>query len=274
MQPIAPQPGLTEQVHKVLLDEICDGGLPPGTHLVQEQIAEKLGVSRQPVQQALALLKSEGLLEELGRRGLFVAPLDLARMQHHYAIRGALDGLAARLAATAAAASADLASRLKREGQALVDAGHAAIEAGAMSRLVQRDVEFHAFVYAASGNPLLAATAEPHWWFLRRIMSEVYRHAEPPPAIWRQHAEILSAIVRGDAARAETAAVRHVEGAAGRLCAALARSEIQTATVTTPSGPSRTKIRTNRGEHHAGPAEPGADRERAGAAQSRKARRA
>jgi DNA-binding GntR family transcriptional regulator len=50
MKVLPPQQGRSEQVYQTLLDAICDGSLAPGEHLVQEQIAAKLGVSRQPVQ--------------------------------------------------------------------------------------------------------------------------------------------------------------------------------------------------------------------------------
>lgn len=222
MKPLNQQPGLTEQVYQALLAEICAGRMPPGTHVVQEQVAAGLNVSRQPVQQALALLKSEGLLKELGRRGLFVAPLEVATMRQHYEIRAALDGLAARRAAERAAASKDVAREIEREGASRVAAGAAAIATGAVAALVQRDVEFHAFLYAATGNPLIATTAEPHWRYLRLVMSEVLRHAEPPPEIWRQHQDILDAIVSGNARRAEQLAIEHVETARIRLEPALA----------------------------------------------------
>ena len=59
MQKLAPRPSATDLAYQAILDEICAGALPSGAHLVQEQIAERLGVSRQPVLQALALLKGE-----------------------------------------------------------------------------------------------------------------------------------------------------------------------------------------------------------------------
>ncbi|NIR59688.1 MAG: GntR family transcriptional regulator, partial [Gammaproteobacteria bacterium] len=77
---------LAEQVYQAILDEICDGTLSPGAHLVQEQLAERLGVSRQPIQQAIALLKADGLVEEAGKRGVRVTPLDATAMRHHYEI--------------------------------------------------------------------------------------------------------------------------------------------------------------------------------------------
>jgi DNA-binding GntR family transcriptional regulator len=223
MQLLPPQQGRSEQVYQRLLDAICDGSLVPGEHLVQEQIAAKLGVSRQPVQQALAILKTEGLLLELGKRGLFVAPLDLASMRHHYEIRAALDGLAARRAAERAA-NEDSRADIEREGRASLAAGRAAMAGGQIVDMVRADIAFHSYLYEASGNPLLASSAEPHWRQLRRVMGEVLRRAETPGEIWRQHAEILSAVVSGDAKLAEQRAVDHVVSARQRLETALAHT--------------------------------------------------
>ncbi len=224
MKPIALQPGLADQVYQALLDAICDGTLMPGMHLVQEQLAAKLKVSRQPIQQALALLRGEGLVQELGRRGLFVAPLDVTAMRNHYEIRAALDGLAARRAAELAASAKAIAAEIERGGLERIAAGTAAIREGDVAAMVQSDVDFHAYIYAASGNPLIAQAAELHWRYLRRVMREVLRRVEPAPAIWDQHRDILDAIVRGDPEAAEQRAITHVRRASERLAAALADS--------------------------------------------------
>ena len=126
MQRIEPQLSRAEQAYRAILDEISEGALAPGTHLVQEQLAERLGVSRQPIQQAMALLKSDGLVQELGARGLYVAPLDVLVMRQHYEIRGALDMLAARLGAGRAHASAKVAQTIAHGGQLIMKAGTAA----------------------------------------------------------------------------------------------------------------------------------------------------
>ncbi|HEX6010623.1 MAG TPA: GntR family transcriptional regulator [Geminicoccaceae bacterium] len=221
MKPLALQPRLVEQAYEAVLDEICDGALPPGTHLVQEQLAARLGVSRQPVQQALLLLKSDGLLQDAGRRGLVVAPVDLGMMRHRYQIRATLDALAARLAAEQCAAVPAVAAAVERDGKRIIAAGVAAVATGCVHDMVARDVAFHGFLYEVSGNPLLGPTAQRHWRYLRRVMGEVLRRAEPPRAIWRQHREILGAIVAGDPERGEALAVRHVEAAEARLRRAL-----------------------------------------------------
>jgi DNA-binding GntR family transcriptional regulator len=222
MKILPSQPSLAQQVYDAIVDEICDGSLPAGAHLVQEQLAARLGVSRQPVQQAMALLKADGMVEEIGRRGLRVTPLDVDLVRQHYDIRAALDGLAARSAALRARDLPGFADEVAGRGRAILRRGEAAVEIGAVGEQVRHDVELHALLYVSSGNPLLARTAEPHWRFLRRAMGEVLGHAQLPREIWRQHAKILEAVVAGDPARAEALAVEHDLQAAETLCDALA----------------------------------------------------
>jgi len=224
MKPLKPQPSLTELVHQRLLDEMSEGRLGPGEHLVQEQLAAQLGVSRQPVQQALALLKSEGLVLELGKRGLFVAPLEPESVTHRYEIRASLDGLAARKAAQLVRSKALSGKDIAQAGEALLAAGEAAVARAGIAAMVQCDIRFHEWIYDISGNPLIAQTAMPHWRHMRRVMGEVLRHAELPKAIWRQHRGIVEAIAAGDAKRAEALATGHVWTAAERLERAFARA--------------------------------------------------
>lgn len=224
MKVIQTAPGLTEQVYHAVLDEICDGDLPPGAPLVQEQLAERFGVSRQPIQQAMALLKADGLVEEVGKRGMRVATLDVDLMRHHYEIRAALDGLAARLAAERAESDPAARREIARRGDAVLAKGRKAVADRAIREQIRHDEAFHNLVYEASGNPLLARTAEVHWRFLRRVMSDVLRHAEPPKTIWQQHEEILQAITAGKPGLAEERASTHIRQAASLLARALGES--------------------------------------------------
>ena len=73
--PIAVAPDLTEQAYQAILDAICDGRFVAGQRITQEALAESLSVSRQPVLQALLLLKRDGLVIDAGGRGVMVAPL-------------------------------------------------------------------------------------------------------------------------------------------------------------------------------------------------------
>ena len=99
MKAIALAPNLVEQVRDAILSEVASGQLAPGVRIIQEQIAKTLGVSRQPVQQALALLRNQGVLRDAAGRGLEVAPLEPDQVKHMYDMRAVIEGLACRLAA-------------------------------------------------------------------------------------------------------------------------------------------------------------------------------
>ena len=98
MKTIATQPNLVDQVRDALLAEIASGKMSPGERIIQEQVALALGVSRQPVQQALLLLRNQGVLKDATGRGLIVAPLDADHVAHIYEMRAAIEGMACRLA--------------------------------------------------------------------------------------------------------------------------------------------------------------------------------
>lgn len=229
MKPLSPPSGLTERVYGAILDDILDGALPAGEHLVQEQLATELQVSRQPIQQAIALLKSDGLVEEIGTRGVRVAPLDPDRMQHHYDLRAVLDGYGARRAAERVRSGALATAGFARAADRILSAGTSAIARGSVRDQIRQDEALHKLIYHASGNPALQETAEPHWRFLLRAMADVLRHAEPPRAIWDQHGEIVAAIVAGDADLAAKLAEAHASVAADLLSAALKAREAEAA---------------------------------------------
>src|SRR5215510_15016080 len=121
-EPVSAPSALIDQVHDRLVSAIADGTLPPGQRLTQEEIAARLGVSRQPVSHALQVLRRRGLLEEAGKRGLIVAPLDATRLRGLYQVRAALEGLAASLAATRVR-SALVSERDIAEGHAIIARG-------------------------------------------------------------------------------------------------------------------------------------------------------
>ncbi len=215
MKAIATPPNLVEQVRDALLEEIASGALAPGDRIIQEQIAQALGVSRQPVQQALVLLRNQGVLQDAPGRGLLVAPLDPEHVQHMYDIRAVIEGLAARRAAESGA------ERAAKAGPALIEAGRKAVAAGSVTRMIAADMKFHEFVYGLSGNPLIAPALETHLTYTQRVMGEVLVRDEKPRDIWDQHEAILKAIAKGDGERAETLVRQHLTQAAGFMVARL-----------------------------------------------------
>ena len=220
MQPISSQPQLADQVYTALLDAIGSGRLAPGMPLVQERLAAELNVSRQPVVQALLLLKTQGFVEAAGRRGLQVARLDPQTARRVYAVRGALDRLAARAAAqtvTDAAANRTARRTAEERLQTPLEAGRQAVAEGRVPALIEADIAFHQTIYSLSDNPLIAQSAEVHWFHIRRIMGAVLRDHNQRNTVWREHQAIADAILAGDVERAGALAEAHVEAAAAML---------------------------------------------------------
>jgi DNA-binding GntR family transcriptional regulator len=215
MKALAAQPNLVEQVRDAILQEIASGAFAPGDRIIQEQIAQALGVSRQPVQQALVLLRNQGVLQDAPGRGLLVARLDPDHVRHMYDLRGVIEGLAARRAAELGA------ERAARAGPALIEAGRKAVAAGAIPRMIAADIRFHEFVHELSGNPLVAPVLETHLTYTQRVMGEVLVRDETPRDIWDQHEAILERIAAGDAKRAEALMRAHLDRADGLVVARL-----------------------------------------------------
>ena len=206
-------PNLTEQVYQRLLDAICDGELAPGARLTQEELAVALAVSRQPVLQALRLLKKDGFVADAGRRGLRVAPLEARAIAQVYEVRTVLDGLAAHRAALANV----------QLDPAAIDEGRTAIAGKRLGPMIDADMKFHQVIYAASGNPFIAETVNHHWRHIRRAMGAVLQTVGVRRVVWDEHEAILQAINRGDVDGAERLAREHCERAGHNIVAQLTR---------------------------------------------------
>lgn len=200
-------PDLVDQVHQALLGAIADGTLAPGARLTQEEIAQQLAVSRQPVLQALRLLKQDGLVLDAPGRGVQVAPLTPQGIAAVYQVRGALDALAARLAAERHAAL---------DGR-LVERGRKAARGRHVQAMIEADAAFHSAVYAASGNELIPRSAHLHWAHIRRAMGAVLQASSLRESVWDEHEAIARAIAEGDAARAERLMREHDERASAHI---------------------------------------------------------
>jgi DNA-binding GntR family transcriptional regulator len=211
MKPVEQHPDLVNQVYLSLRDAICEGRLMPGERLHQDQLAAKLNVSRQPVGQAIQILKSQGFVRDTGRRGVEIASLSVEQLTGLYQVRAALDALAAREAALNNPVAA------REEGPSFIEKGRRHCQTGSVMEMIHADMAFHRFVYRISGNPAIDHTVSPHWYHLLRIMGLVLQHKPPRQKIWDEHTAILEAIKQGDAKNAEYLARQHGENAAAEL---------------------------------------------------------
>ena len=204
MLKIEPKPDLVAQTRAAIRGAIIAGELPPCSPLAQEDLAAKFGVSRQPISHALVMLKQEGLVVDRGRKGQMVAPIDPGKLLALYQVRGALDRLAARLAATNAHKSS---SGLLE----IVDRGTDALNKRSVEALVSADIAFHSALYELSGNNEITTTAENFWPHIARSMRVVLEDKDQWPRIWDEHRAIAQAIEDGNIEKAGDLATGHAE---------------------------------------------------------------
>jgi DNA-binding GntR family transcriptional regulator len=204
-------PDLVEQVYSRLLDAISEGTLPPGERLTQEDLAQRLAVSRQPVLQALRLLKKDGFVEDAPGRGVRVTQLDIGWIAQVYQVRGSLDALAVRLAAER---GARLDPDVMRQGR-LAESGRD------VQAMIQADLAFHHAIYQASGNPLIAQSIDLHWHHLKRVMGAVLQSSQQRQTVWDDHEAIAHAISTNNADLAVRLVQEHADKASVQLTARL-----------------------------------------------------
>jgi DNA-binding GntR family transcriptional regulator len=233
MRHLALERSLTDRTYDAILDAISGGELAAGARINQDELAAKLNVSRQPIVQALALLKVQGFVRETGRRGVVVAPLDADFISHLYELRSALDGAACRGAAVRGSAEAKL------WGPALIAEGRAAFASGSVKRMVDADMRFHRLLYDLCGNPMIAETASLHWHHIRRLIGGYLQHY-PMRDVWDEHQAILDAVIAGDPDRAEAAARHHADHASMKFAGLVRAADGQeAATAATPTSTRR-----------------------------------
>jgi DNA-binding GntR family transcriptional regulator len=202
---------LADQAYSVIRNALCDGTLKPGDRVTQNEIADRLDVSRQPVVFALAKLKEQGFLIDAGRRGLAVAPVPPELVTAIYQFRSAVEPLVARLA------TERLDAALARDLDALVAQGRRFADEKNRRAALDADMAFHSSLYRLSGNPIVVDTMDINWQHLRRGMIEVLRSPGLSLSVWREHAEIVRAMRAGEADRAAALMQEHVAGAYARL---------------------------------------------------------
>jgi DNA-binding GntR family transcriptional regulator len=203
IRPVERPVPLRQSVYEALVELIVAGALRPGQHLVESELARQLGVSRQPVREALHRLEAEGWIDLRPSQGAFVhVPTD-KEVDQLLDVRELLEGATARLAARAATPQAVTALR------ATWDEGLKAVESGDVAATVTANNMFHAAVADLAGNAVLAQLTE----IVGRRVRWYYRKVAPVRGheSWAEHAELVDAIEAGDEDQAAGLARVHTE---------------------------------------------------------------
>jgi DNA-binding GntR family transcriptional regulator len=193
---------LRQSVYDALIDLIVGGELPPGQHLVETDLAQQLGVSRQPIREALHRMEAEGWVDLRPSQGAFVHVPTHSEIDELLDVRALLAAETARLAAKAP--SAAQVARLRE----IVQQGQEASEADDFSAAVTANSFFHAEVAAIGSNAVLAELADivgrrTSWY--DRVMA-----SKSGSGWWKEYGKLIDAIEDGDAELAELLARRNV----------------------------------------------------------------
>ena len=198
---------LVDEATQALRDAILSGRLPSGARLRQMDLAARLAISRTPIREALGRLQQEGLVEILPAAGVRVAVLDLTEAAELYDVREALDGLAARLAARRADATAlaALDKALTRMARCL--------EREESNQWFPAHVAFHDGIFRAAGNARLQAMSSVVRLSIRHFHPLLLRTANRLEDALREHRAVFAAIAARDEPGAERLARAHIVNA-------------------------------------------------------------
>ncbi|MBA4205109.1 MULTISPECIES: GntR family transcriptional regulator [unclassified Pannonibacter] len=193
-----------QAAYRRLLEDIRDGGLAPGMRLRETELAERLGISRTPVREAIRQLEADGLVVHLPRQGASIRTLDHAEVVELYEMRAVLEGTAARLAARAA-------SSIELAELAALNNELAAAPAGPQARELNR--QFHRTLFDAARNRFLLKSISALQKTLLILGPSTLSDPERAALAVAEHAAVLAAFEARDGAGAEAAMRAHVEAA-------------------------------------------------------------
>ncbi len=199
---------LRQQIADALQRAILDGELVPGAPLVEMDIAQRLGVSRAPVREALQLLARANLVETAPYRGTTVRHLTPTDVEEVYSLRTALETFALRRAMASDAAG------LARDLRSACDAMQAIAARGDWSRLAGEDARFHELLVAHADHGMLAQAWRDLHMRVRQIMALRNLQNDDSMEVYFRHVPIVDAIEAGDVDAAVAALEAHIASAA------------------------------------------------------------
>jgi DNA-binding GntR family transcriptional regulator len=193
-----------EQLASEIADAILAGVFAPGAHLDEQGLADRYGVSRTPVREALRLLGHTGLVDIRPRRGVVVVEMTAERVDEMFVAMGEIEATCARLCALG------MTPIDRRRLEALHDRMGQMLKKREQTAYAEANVAFHSAIYAGTHNSLLIDIATA----LRRRLSPFRRAQVRAPgrlaSSHAEHASVVKAILRGDAMEAHAAMLSHV----------------------------------------------------------------
>ena len=201
---------LSKKVYEHLKSQIYLGTFPTMDVVYEVQLAEKLGVSRTPVREAVRVLENEGLVEQLSGGGIRAHPISLRDIQDAIDARIAIELLTVRLAA----------ERITRaqteELEAILDRTGAAVRMGLLGDVMKENEAFHHFIASCTDNRLMEGLLARIYTYIRahNLLHRLVEQSDVQTvlaSVYEQHRTIAEAITSGDATLAAARMRQHLE---------------------------------------------------------------
>lgn len=212
---------LREVIFDTLREAIILGELKPGERLMEVQLAERMGVSRTPVREAIRKLELEGLVDMLPRKGAHVADLSVKDIMDVLEVRATLDGLASALSASRI--TAEETRDLKHVLNQFINY----IEKDNLQGSIKKDVEFHDIIYRSSRNDKLIQIANNLREQVHRFRVIYLKDFSSTRDLVREHMEIYDAIIKKDNEAAQASAQKHIKNQEDIIIKSVKRNDMK-----------------------------------------------
>jgi len=199
---------LADTVYERVKDDIAEFRLVPGDRFTETEIAERMGVSRTPVRQALFRLQREGFVQVQFRAGWMVQPFDFEMFENLYDLRIVLETTSVQRLCEAARDQVDRGRLEALQAFWLAPKAERKLDGRLVSK---RDEEFHATLVAAAGNPEIARVHRDVTDRIRIIRRLDFTQADRVQATYDEHAQILRAVMRRRTDQAVLLLRTHIE---------------------------------------------------------------
>ncbi len=206
------RPNLSDEAYNILANRIINRKLPAGVKLIEDQLAEDLGISRTPIREALNRLAQDGLIELVPRKGAQVSRLKAKDVEEIYELRKLLEGFAAEKA-TALIKKEEL-SEIKE----LVEKSESSSERR-LEYFLKVDLKLHNLIISRCGNSRLIKILKSLHNFVNSFRILDAQYDRRIKQAHKEHKTILKALLKKDARLARLLIEQHIENAKKNILA-------------------------------------------------------
>jgi DNA-binding GntR family transcriptional regulator len=212
---------LRDVVFKTLRQAILRGELKPGERLMEIKLANKLGVSRTPIREAIRKLELEGLVLMIPRRGAEVAEITEKSLNDVLEVRKALEELSVQLACER------ITPEQVEEMKMAAEDFRKVLKSGDVTKIAEADVKFHDIIFAATNNQRLITLLNNLREQMYRFRVEYLKQKECYPQLLEEHDKLIALISGGEVEEACELMGCHIDNQASTVSDVIRRDQVE-----------------------------------------------